>query len=116
MNKSISIELKAIFHLAIPIVVNLLAYMGMQLVDVVMLGRLGPLALASSAVGNVMYVLMLVGGVGIITAVGILCAQAYGDKNFTKVTIIAQQGMWIALFLTIPTIIFILMAPSFLLL
>jgi MATE family multidrug resistance protein len=116
MNKTNFTELKSLFNLAIPLSLNLLAYMAMQLVDVIMIGRLGPLALASSAAGNVMYIIVLVGGIGIISAVGTLSAQAYGDKNTTKVSTIVQQGIWVVILLSIPALILIWSVPGFLLL
>lgn len=114
MNKSIFGEVRTIFYFAIPLILNLLAYMGMQLVDVVMLGRLGPVALASSAAGNVMYIIPMVFGIGILTAVGTLSAEAFGNNKEERVSVIVRQGSWLSLLLTIPTILWIGYAPKFL--
>lgn len=102
MKVSIFTEFKAIFYLALPLIFNLLAYMAMQFVDTLMLGRLGVLPLAAAALGNVVLVITLVGCIGILTAIGALAAQAFGDQDVTKVQIISQQGLWLAFFLSIP--------------
>lgn len=115
MKKVILTELKTLFSLAIPLIFNLLAYMAMQLVDVLMLGRLGALALASSAAGNVMYVIILVSIIGTVSAVGTLAAEAFGEKNFVKVSKIIQQGLWVSIFLCIPAMFLLWQAPWFLL-
>lgn len=107
MNKVNYQELRAIFHLAFPLILNLLAYIAMQLVDTAMLGRLGPLALAASALGAVVYFIILVGCLGVLTAVGTLCAESYGEKNLSKVAIIGQQGLWLVFLLAAPTLLYL---------
>lgn len=115
MNKLIFTESRAIFHLAVPLMMNLVAYMGMTLIDVAMLGRLGPIALAASAAGNVMYVIVLAGGVGVLSAIGTLAAEAFGDKNQQRITLIVRQGFFLALLLAIPAILWVLVTPRILL-
>ncbi|MBA2653619.1 MAG: MATE family efflux transporter [Gammaproteobacteria bacterium] len=105
MRNSITREFKGIFHLALPLIFNLLAYMAMQVISTVMLGRLGPQALAAAAVGNVIYIIILVGCMGVLTAVGTLAAEAFGKKDQMKVQTISQQGIWLAIFLSIPALL-----------
>lgn len=114
MNKSIT-ETKAIFHLAIPLIFNLLGYMGMQLVDVIMIGQLGPLALAASAAGNVMYVIALVGGIGVLMIIGTLAGEAFGEGKPDKITAIVQHGFLVAIIISIFGLLFVWHAPTLLL-
>lgn len=113
MNKIIN-ETRTLFYFATPLIFNLLAYMGMQLVDVLMLGRLGPVALASAAAANVMFIIALAFSIGILTAVGTLSAEAFGQKNQDKVSIYTQQGLWVAIILAIPSMLWVCLAPAFL--
>lgn len=107
-------ELRQLFHLSLPLVLNLLAFMAMQLVDTLMLGRLGPLALASAALGWVTFIIVLIVCIGVVTAVGTLAAQAYGNGDFKNVTKITRQGLWLAILLSIPGTLLIGSAPLFL--
>lgn len=100
-------DVRESFGLSAPLILNLLAYMAMQLVDTIMAGKLGHLALASMSVANIVYLIIFVICTGILSAVGTLTAQAYGRGSIKKVTRVVQQGLWIALIVSIPSFLLI---------
>lgn len=90
-------ELSALARLAVPLITAQLAYVAMVFTDTVMMGRLGPEALASGGLGAATYSFVTVVCVGIIAAVGNLVAIRHGQDDIEGVTDVACAGVWIAL-------------------
>ena len=75
-------ELKALLILGIPMGLAQLIQFSIYTVDTVMLGRIGPDALAAAALGTVVYFLLWMIGTGPVMAVSPLVSQALGaDQN-----------------------------------
>lgn len=108
-------ELKATAKLAAPLVATGLAQMGMEIVDVVMMGRLGPGALAAGALGWAIFMALLVVCMGMVTSIGVLTARAYGVKDFQLVSRVTRQGLWLVLMISIPCLLILWGAAPFLL-
>ncbi|MCW5588529.1 MAG: MATE family efflux transporter [Legionellales bacterium] len=107
-------ELKAIFLLASPLVMALLAQMGMDFVDTVMMGRLGPDALAAGALGVAILGFLFVGCMGFGNATGTLMARS-DSAGRKKVTIyLLHQALWIAFILSLPCFILLWFVPDIL--
>ena len=64
------VELKAILRLAGPLIAAQLAYVAMVFTDTVMMGKLGPDALAAGGLGAVSYAFVSTFCVGVVAAVG----------------------------------------------
>ena len=109
-------EIKATSRLAAPLVMTALAQMGMEIVDTLMMGMLGPHALASGALGTSTFMIIIIAGIGILSAVGVFTARAYGAKKPQQATRVVQQGLWFALFISIPTFAVLWWMPKLLLL
>lgn len=97
-------EARALTALAIPIVLTNVGQVAIQTTDVVMIGWLGPEALAASVLGvNVMFVLLLF-SIGVVAATAPMIAQDLGRRRHAvrepRRTI--RQGLWVALGLTLP--------------
>jgi MATE family multidrug resistance protein len=90
-------ELYALARLAIPLITAQLAYVAMVFTDTVMMGRIGPEALASGGLGAATYSFVSVVCIGIIAAVGNLVAIRHGSHDTEGVTEVACAGIWIAL-------------------
>lgn len=90
-------DARAILRLGLPLVVANLSVTGMSLADTVMAGRLGAAALASVAIGTSYYVIFLVFGLGVATALSPLVAHAYGGGRDAEVGEYARQGAWIGI-------------------
>ncbi|GGM09640.1 NorM family multidrug efflux MATE transporter [Pseudomonas asuensis] len=94
-------ELSALARLAIPLITAQLAYVAMVFTDTVMMGRIGPDALASGGLGAATYSFVTVVCVGIIAAVGNLVAIRHGQDDTNGVTDVACAGLWIAVGLSV---------------
>ncbi len=98
-------ELKATLRLAGPVVAAQLAHISMSFVDTVMVGRLGPEALAGVALGHTVFFFFAVMGMGMVRAVGPMVSQAVGAENPTAVAQSVRQGLWLALGLGVPLLL-----------
>ncbi len=89
-------EFRATFRLAAPIVLAQLAQMGMGVTDTVMLGALGPEALAAGGLGaNIFFTLATVLQ-GLVLSVGILVAHARGAGAEEKIAPLLKAGLTLA--------------------
>jgi len=95
-------EFKATLGLAIPLVITQVGQIAIQTTDVLMLGRLGETALAASSLGATMATFLWLFGVGIVTAVAPLAAQAYGARNARELRRVVRQGMWVGIAIGVP--------------
>lgn len=80
---------KAFLTIAIPVTLQYLLRSSLNLIDTVMVGQLGDIAIAGVGIGNQIYFVMNLFLLGITSGVGIFAAQFYGkgdDENIRKVT------------------------------
>ncbi len=87
--------------LAAPIVVTQLAHISLSFVDTVMVGRLGPEALAGVALGNTVFFNTQIFCMGILMAVGPMVSQAFGAKDDDAIGRSVRQGLWMTLTLSV---------------
>ena len=113
-NESFGSELTATLRLAGPVVAAQLGQMSMGFVDTVMVGRLGPAALAGVALGNTVFFFLLVMGTGVISAVGPMVAQAHGAGAREPIERSVRQGLWLALLLAVPAVLLLCSAAPIL--
>jgi MATE family multidrug resistance protein len=96
-------EFKSSSRLAGPIIISLLAQIGVEIVDTIMMGYLGPQALAAGALSIAVYCLILIFSIGLLSSVSVCIAQAQGaKKSAQETTDYFQQGLYIALIVSIP--------------
>ena len=103
-------ELRAMLTLAGPIVVVQVGMMAMGVVDTVMVGHLSSQALAAVAIGNLYFYSGAIFGMGTLMALDPVIAQAVGARDHLAVARGVQRGMILAVLLSIPTAIFLLVA------
>nr|MBF0684915.1 MATE family efflux transporter [Pseudomonas sp.] len=94
-------ELQATFALAWPLVIAQLAQTALTTTDVIMMGWLGPQALAAGTLATTFLMPFLLLGIGIVGAVAPLVAQARGARDIKAVRRIARQGFWAAILLAV---------------
>jgi len=95
-------ELIDTIKLALPIALTQLGQVAMMTSDLALLGRLGDHVVAASALAHtVLFVVFLI-GMGIVTAVSPLAAQAFGARNPRMVRRSLRVGLWAATLLGIP--------------
>ncbi len=93
--------------LAIPVVLSELGWMAQGVVDTIMVGRLGPAAIGSVALGNAVYYTPSLFGVGLVLGLDTLVSQAYGRKDHDECHRWLAQGLYLAAIATIPIMLFV---------
>jgi MATE family multidrug resistance protein len=96
MPQSIRNELVAILRLAGPLIAAQLAHVLMVFTDTVMMGLIGPEALAGGGLGAASYSFVSIFCVGVIAAVGNLVAIRHGADDKAGATQLTQSGLWLA--------------------
>jgi MATE family multidrug resistance protein len=97
-------EARATLLLAYPLVLTNLAQSLIHATDVVLLGRVGPRALAAAALGVNLYIACLIFGMGLVTAAAPMIARERG-RRFNSVRDVrrtVRQAMWAAMLLVLP--------------
>jgi multidrug resistance protein, MATE family len=89
-------ELRPTLKLALPIVAGMLSQMLMGLADTIMVGRVGVTALAACAFVNAVAHLPLVFGLGLLSCIAVLTAQAYGARRPREAGEVLRHGMVLA--------------------
>jgi MATE family multidrug resistance protein len=103
-------EIKKTISLAYPVIIGQLGFIMMGVVDSVMVGSVGPVPLAASSVGNSLFILIFIVGLGISIAVTPLVAIAVGGNRYDDCGILFRQSLLINIVvgIIIALIIFIL--------
>jgi multidrug resistance protein, MATE family len=111
-------ELAATLALGWPLVLTNLAQIGLTTADVILMGWLGPHALAAGALGTNLYFAFLIFGIGLVTATAPLIAQELGRKRHSvrDVRRTVRQGLWTAVTISIPVWLVLWNAQAILLL
>jgi MATE family multidrug resistance protein len=89
-------ELRALLALAIPVVLSELGWMTMTIVDLVMVGRLGPNAIAAVGLGNAIYYAPSLFGIGLLLGLDTLVSQSWGARRYDDCHRWLAQGVYIA--------------------
>lgn len=90
-------ELKNTLLLAAPIMAGHVGQMLMGLVDTLMIGRVGVAELAASALANNLFHIFLVFGLGLMTSVSIVVANAFGSQDQSSAGRGLRHGLQLAL-------------------
>jgi len=107
-------DIKQLCLNAWPLVAAFLAQKGIQIVDTLMLGWLGPDALAAAALANSCFLLIVVFCMGSISAVGIYIVGARGSHQPLDIKHSLQSGMYLAVFLSLLGMLVIWQTPRLL--
>jgi MATE family multidrug resistance protein len=111
-------EVRELLKLAAPLVLTQLSQMAIMTTDVVMLGRLGKIALASAALGNTVFFFTWLVGCGPVAAVAPMIAHILGanPKDRAGVRNAVRMGFWSVLILSVPLVALLLFTRPILLL
>ena len=107
LRHAIRTELRELLLLSGPVVAAQLAQMSMGFVDTVMVGRLGPEALAGVALGNTTFFFLFIVCAGVIVAVGPMVSQAFGAGEQEPIGRSVRQGLWLAVALAVPAMLIV---------
>ena len=96
------IESKKIIKLSVPLFIAQFAQTAMGFVDTVMAGGVSSTDMAAVAIASSIWLPCILFGVGVLMAVVPLTAQAHGANELEQIPKTGQQGLYLALLLSIP--------------
>ncbi len=94
-------DIRSILTLAAPLVISQCAQSGILFIDVLLMGRLGPEALAGGALAVSAFYLCYILSFGVISAAGNLVALAHGANRQLEAVSSIRCGILLSLFLSI---------------
>jgi MATE family multidrug resistance protein len=97
-----AIELTETLKLAVPIALTQLGQIAMMTTDLAFIGRLGSEAVAAAALAHTIFFVSFTFGMGLVSAVAPLAAQAFGARNPRLVRRSLRVGLWAALLISLP--------------
>ena len=95
-------EIADTVKLAWPMALTQLGQIAMMTTDLALIGRLGDAAVASVGLAHLILFVGFVFGMGLVSAVATLAAQAYGARKPRMVRRSLRMGLWAAVILGIP--------------
>ena len=95
-------EMAPTVSLAAPVVVAEVGWVAMQIVDIAMVGRLGPEAIGAVGVGSALFLAFSVFGMGLLLGLDTLVSQAFGARDRPACDRWLRHGVFLALVLTVP--------------
>ena len=98
----VAAEFGETLKLAVPLALTQLGQIAMMTTDLAWIGRLGAEAVAAAALGQTVSFMGFVIGMGLVSAVAPLTAQAFGADNPDRLRRALCVGLWAALFVGIP--------------
>jgi MATE family multidrug resistance protein len=93
---SIQRQLRGLLALAIPVVLSELGWMAMSVVDTIMVGKLGPVAIGSVGLANAFYYSPALLGIGVLLGLDTEVSQAFGRRDFDECHRWLAQGIYLA--------------------
>jgi MATE family multidrug resistance protein len=108
-------ELVETLKLAVPIALTQLGQIAMMTTDLALIGRLGDAAVAAAALAHTVFFISFTFGMGLVSAVAPLAAQAFGAGQPHLVRRSLRTGLWVALLISVPTMLFPLRGEQILL-
>src|SRR5579862_9730888 len=103
-------ELVAMITLAVPVVLSELGWVAQGVVDNIMVGRLGPVAIGAVALGNAVYYTPSLFGIGLLLGLDTLVSQAYGRQDHDECHRWLAQGVYLACIVTPPIMLLVALA------
>lgn len=89
-------------RLAVPLMLTQLGQIAMITTDLALIGRLGEDAVAAAALAHTVYFVSFTFGLGLMSAVSPLAAQAFGAGDVKRVRHSLRVGLWVAFLISLP--------------
>jgi multidrug resistance protein, MATE family len=89
-------ELRPLLRLAGPVILAEIGWMSMGLVDTVMVGPLGPAAIAATGMGSTVFTAIAIFGMGLMLGLDAFVSQAHGAGDERECLQWLHQGVWLA--------------------
>ncbi|OKL41641.1 MATE family efflux transporter [Pontibacter flavimaris] len=81
------------FTLAYPVVLSQLGHIMVSVIDSLMVGQIGTLPLAAASLGNSIFTITMVFGLGVSYSLTPLIAAADGRRNYTRISLLLLNGL-----------------------
>lgn len=107
-------EFRTTFALAFPMIMGQIGQLMMNVVDTIMVARLGIEPLAAVGFGSILMLFCLIIAMGLCTAVHVLVSHANGPNKHEVASEILKHGIWVVLFYSVPLAITIQLGINFL--
>src|ERR1700742_4127825 len=114
-NHHLSLELGETLRLAVPMVLTQLGQIAMMTTDLAFIGRLGNEAVAAAALAGTVYFISFTIGMGLVSAVAPMAAQAFGARDPRRLRRALRTGLWTGLLISLPIMPFSLSGEGILL-
>ena len=98
----LALELAETLKLAVPLALTQLGQIAMMTTDLAFIGRLGDKAVAAAALAHTIFFVSFTVGMGLMSAVSPLAAQAFGARNPHRVRRSLRVGLWAAFLISVP--------------
>ena len=95
-------ELAETLKLAVPLALTQLGQIAMMTTDLAFIGRLGSDTVAAAALAHTVFFVSFTFGMGLVSAVSPLAAQAFGARDPRMMRRALRVGLWAALFMALP--------------
>src|SRR5215217_6457781 len=102
----LTLELAETLLLALPMALTQLGQIAMMTTDLALVGRLGDQAVAAAALASTVFFVSFTFGMGLVSAVAPLAAQAFGARDPRMVRRALRVGLWVALLIALPVMAF----------
>lgn len=101
---ALSGEIFAMLRLSWPLILTNMAQTAMTATDVMMLGWLGPNALAAGTLGTNLYFSLMIFGLGMVLAVSPMLARELGENRYAvrELRRTFRQGLWVSVSVSVP--------------
>ncbi|WP_228055438.1 MATE family efflux transporter [Gloeocapsopsis crepidinum] len=106
MQKHIHTEVREFLKLAIPLASAQVAQSATGFADTVMMGRMGAEVLAAGGLAAIIFLSIMTTASGVVMGVSPLIAEAFGAGQKSRIEQVARQGLWLALLVALPLMIF----------
>ncbi|WMT74879.1 MATE family efflux transporter [Bradyrhizobium sp. Ash2021] len=100
--RHLGLELAETLKLAVPLALTQLGQIAMMTTDIAFIGRLGSEALAAASLAHAVFFVSFTFGMGLVSAVAPLAAQAFGARDPRMVRRALRVGLWAALLIALP--------------
>ena len=106
-------EVQSTLSLALPVVVAEIGWVAMQIVDIGMVGHLGPEAIGAVGVGSALFMVLGVFGMGLLLGLDPLVSQASGARDSLECERWLKHGLLLALLVAVPLIVAAMIGAKF---
>lgn len=99
-------EVREFLKLAIPLASAQVAQSATGFADTIIMGRLGAEVLAAGGLAAMIFLSIMMTASGVVMGVSPLIAEAFGARQKSRIEQVARQGLWLALLVSLPLMIF----------